>query len=258
MKTENYLTETLKILLLERMIATLPDLKIALGTDVDRTIFRKLKALGYHTSYSHGGRYYTLKEIAQFDERGLWSYAGVYFSHYGKLTATAQALITDSEAGYSACELSNILKVKTKDALWYLWHQGELWRKQVTTVYIYFAADLDCRRRQWLLRYEAATMSATADATETALRTANMLFFSQLDERQRRLYVGLEALKIGHGGNQTVAEQFGLDAHTVAKGKQELLDRTDTAAGVRHAGGGRVAIKKTAGCLLATGNPAGI
>jgi hypothetical protein len=249
MKTEIYLTETLKMLLLERKIATLPDLKTALGTDVERTIFRKLTMLGYHTSYSHGGRYYTLKEIAQFDEQGLWSYAGVHFSHYGKLTATAKEFVTNSEAGYSSRELSSILKVKTKDALLYLCQHDEVWRKNVTTVYIYFAADTECRRKQLLLRYAAATMSATADENEKSLRTATMLFFSQLDEQQRRLYAGLEALKLGHGGNQTVAEQLGLDAHTVAKGKQELLERTYVTAGARRSGGGRVAIKKTAGYL---------
>lgn len=257
MKTEIYLTNTLKMLLLERKIATLPDLKNALGTNVDRTIFRKLTILGYHTSYSHGGRYYTLKEIAQFDEQGLWSYAGVYFSRYGKLTATAKEFVANSEAGYTTRELSSILKVRTKDALLYLWQHGEVWRKNVTTVYIYFAADPECHRKQLLMRHAAATMSATADESEKSLRTATMLFFSQLDEQQRRLYAGLEALKLGYGGNQTVAEQFGLDAHTVAKGKQELLDRTYLSAGARHSGGGRVAIKKTTGGHPRTGTPIG-
>lgn len=250
MKTETYLTETLKILLLEQKVATLPDLKTALKTAVDRTVFRKLKTLGSLSSYSHSGRYYTLQEIAQFDDQGLWSYAGIHFSRYGKLTATAKALIDDSDAGYSTRELSSILKVKAKDALLYLWQQGEIWRKNVTTVYIYFAANPECHRKQLLLRYAAATMSATADENEKSLRTMTMLFFSQLDEQQRRLYAGLEALKLGHGGNQAIAEKFGLDAHTVAKGKQELLERTYLTARVRHTGGGRVALKKTAGNIL--------
>ncbi len=246
MKTEIYLAETLKMLLLERKIATLPELKTAMGTDVDITIFRKLTILGYHTSYSHGGRYYTLKEIAQFDEQGLWSCAGVHFSRYGKLTATAKEFVTNSEAGYSTRELSNILHVRAKDTLLYLWQQGEVWRKNVTTVYIYFANDTERRRQQLLLR-RAAAMNSTDDAKGKAVRTATMLFFSQLDEQQRRLYAGLESLKLGHGGNQAVAEQFGLDTHTVAKGKQELLDRDYATAGARRTGGGRVTIKKTPG-----------
>src|SRR5579859_1884725 len=52
--------DSLRKLLLHDKIATLPDLKRALGTDVDVTVFRKLKELDYLTSYSHGGRFYTL------------------------------------------------------------------------------------------------------------------------------------------------------------------------------------------------------
>src|SRR3954452_483412 len=47
--------DSLRKLLLHDKIATLPDLKRALGTDVDLTVFRKLKELDYVTSYSHGG-----------------------------------------------------------------------------------------------------------------------------------------------------------------------------------------------------------
>jgi len=40
-------------------MATLGELKRALGTQVDLTVFRKLKQLDYLTSYSHRARYYT-------------------------------------------------------------------------------------------------------------------------------------------------------------------------------------------------------
>ena len=52
-------------------ISELVDLKRALGTDTDLTVFRKLKQLGYHASYTHRGRFYTLAEIARFDEAAL-------------------------------------------------------------------------------------------------------------------------------------------------------------------------------------------
>ena len=38
------------------------------------TVFRKLKHLGYLASYTHRGRFYTLTEIARFDDHGLWSH----------------------------------------------------------------------------------------------------------------------------------------------------------------------------------------
>ena len=67
-------------LLRRRKIATRPEVMAALGTESRRTAFRKLSELSCHTSYSHRGRYYTLEEIAEFDESGLWSYRDVWFS----------------------------------------------------------------------------------------------------------------------------------------------------------------------------------
>jgi len=66
----------------------MPELKTALGTEVDVTVFRKLKQLSYRTSYAHRGSYYTLDETAQFDEKGLWSFNSVWFSREGTLLAT--------------------------------------------------------------------------------------------------------------------------------------------------------------------------
>ena len=69
--------------LLRHKIATLPELKAALGTSADLTVFRKLKLLDYLSSYTHRGRYYALREAARFDDIGLWSHDAVWFSRYG-------------------------------------------------------------------------------------------------------------------------------------------------------------------------------
>src|SRR5208282_2525717 len=90
MRPLSYRSDELRGLLLRNQIATLDEMKQALGTPVDLTVFRKLKPLGYLTSYSHRGRYYTLLEIARFDEHGLWSQADVWFSRFGTLLATAE------------------------------------------------------------------------------------------------------------------------------------------------------------------------
>ena len=65
-----------------------------------------------------------------------------------------------------------------------------------------------------------------------------------LDERQRRLYAGLESLKLGVGGDEHIAELFGIDRHTVARGREELIEGSESAEGVRRAGGGRPAGEK--------------
>ena len=56
------------------------ELKRALGTHADMTVFRKLRQLSYHSSYSHRGKYYTTDETARFDQLGLWSFRAVWFS----------------------------------------------------------------------------------------------------------------------------------------------------------------------------------
>ena len=52
--------QTVRSFLQKEKIATLEELKQALGSSGTMTVFRKLKALGYQTSYSHRGKYYTL------------------------------------------------------------------------------------------------------------------------------------------------------------------------------------------------------
>ena len=49
---------TLARLFHDKTVATMEEMKAALGTRVDMTVFRKLRQLGYHSSYSDGGRFY--------------------------------------------------------------------------------------------------------------------------------------------------------------------------------------------------------
>ena len=96
MRPLSFRADDLRELLLRNKIATVDELKQALGTTVDVTVFRKLKLLDYLTSYSHRGRYYTLREIALFDDHGLWSEAEVWFSRFGTLLATAEGFVHPS------------------------------------------------------------------------------------------------------------------------------------------------------------------
>src|SRR5947208_17149670 len=121
--------QRLETLFHDRKVATLPQLKAALGTDVDLTVFRKLSALPYRTSYSHRGAYYTLDTIARYDELGLWSYHDIHFSRQGTLLNTAAALVSKAPAGYFIDELDAVVHVATKDALRPLVQRGQLYRR---------------------------------------------------------------------------------------------------------------------------------
>jgi hypothetical protein len=76
------------------------------------------------------------------------------------------------------------------------------------------------------------------------LKAAMILFFSLLDEQQRRLYAGLEAQKLGYGGDSRIAEFLGLDVHTVARGRRELFSERVLRQGVREKRGGRTRTEK--------------
>jgi transposase len=60
-----------------------------------------------------------------------------------------------------------------------------------------------------------------------------------LDERQRRLLLGLEASELGRGGIKAVAEATGVHPDTVARGVREVAGEVEPTPRVRAAGGGR-------------------
>ena len=90
MRTSQYSTAALIDLFRQQTVATLAEVMTALGTGARRTAFRKLKEIPYRASYSHRGRYYTLDELIDFDQHGLWSFHDVRFSVAGTLLATPQ------------------------------------------------------------------------------------------------------------------------------------------------------------------------
>jgi hypothetical protein len=250
MRPEQYDPESLIRLLQQRKIATMDDLKHALGTAADATVFRKLAQLDYRTSYSHRGRYYTLDEIARFDELGLWSFRQVWFSRFGTLVSTVESLVSSAEAGYDAAELEAVLHVQAKQALLKLVRARRLARQEVAGRYVYLSPESMTRRAQLAARsvYDAEasrlSLGPGLRVLPDELKAAIVLFYSLLDEQQRRLYAGLEALKIGHGGDAQVAELLGIDPATVARGRRELLGGEIEPGRVRRAGGGRPSTKK--------------
>lgn len=238
-----YQAENLRKLLLKQRIATIEELKAVLGTGTDLTVLRKLKELNYYTSYSHRGRYYTLEEIARFDELGLWSFDSVRFSRHGTLIKTVEVLVETSEAGYFTFELESILKVSVKDALRKLYEENRLHREKVGNRWLYCSKDPHRLKKQLEYRADEEGELETGFFPDE-LKAAIVLFFSLLDERKRRLYAGLESLKWGHGGDRKVANLLGLDEKTVARGRRELLDQNLDYDGVRKPGGGRRPLKK--------------
>lgn len=246
MRTTRFSVQTLRSFFSEHIIGTMKQLKDALGTSVDMTIYRKLRQLTYLTSYSHQGKYYTLHDLAHFDSFGLWQFDLAHFSKYGTLLNTAQALIEKSDKGYSLAELRSRVGVDVKETLRQLQKQHRVYREEIAGRYVYFSIDPQRRLQQHLLRLKEKLPLRTAEGDVLAheVRAAIILFFSVLDERQRRLYAGLESLRFGRGGDRMISSLIHIDNHTVARGRRELLERDIEIDRIRKKGGGRLPIKK--------------
>lgn len=246
MRPTQFCAESLVTLLRREQIATMDQLKSALGTAVDMTVFRKLREVPYHSSYSHRGRYYALDEVAQFDRRGLWSCRDVHFSRYGSLVDTAEAFVRQAERGLFARELVEILHVDMEGPLLHLVREERLARERMHGAYLYCAVDPVRRTAQIRARETGPTAKARApqEVSLEECKAAIVLLAGLLDERQRRLFVGLESMLHGWGGDRRLAEMTGLDVHTIAKGRRELAEAEVGDGGVRRPGGGRKSVEK--------------
>jgi len=151
------------------------------------------------------------------------------------------ALVNEAPAGYFAGELEALLHVPVKDALRQLAQAHQVHRQDFQGRYLYSAQDRLRRQEQGAARH---AHEESVDEQQEQLRAAIVLFYSLLDEQQRRLYAGLESFKQGHGGDRQMAQALGLDEQTVARGRRQLLAGQVERQRVRRAGGGRPRAEK--------------
>jgi hypothetical protein len=164
---------------------------------------------------------------------------------YGTLLQTAQAFVDRSNAGYTVAELDAALHVQTQQALLHLLRKSRVHRKKIEGVFVYVSAQPN-RTRQLTARRNM-TVKESAVVTEGVLahelHAAVVLFFRLLNEQQRRLFAGLESLRSAQG-DAPVARLLGVDPHTVARGRRQLLQAEIESERVRKTGGGRPSAKR--------------
>ena len=105
------------------------------------SVRRFLAEVGYYSSFTHNGGWYTLRSIPRFGRNGLWFYHDIGFSRAGTLTKTLIALITGSPAGMSAEMLGETLRCRCHGVLVNLWRKGKITRQKTGRCQVYFAAD---------------------------------------------------------------------------------------------------------------------
>jgi hypothetical protein len=140
----------------KRKIVDLPSLFRTLQTRSSMSVFRRLSEIGYISSYSHRGKYYTLPDIPAFDPLGLWQFQGVCFSRLGSLKRTTEHLVALSEAGYTHQELQFRLRIRVHNTLLDLLRSKRICRESLSDCFVYVsklirrAATQVARRRRLL------------------------------------------------------------------------------------------------------------
>jgi hypothetical protein len=138
-------------IIIKKKIITIDALSSLLNSST-KTARRRLKLWEAYTSYNENGRYYTLPNIPQFDENGLWAYRKVRFSKHGNLKQTIINLTKRSKAGLDAAEVSDLLGISVRSFLTALQKHPDLKREKVQGRYVYFSTvekdyikQKDCR-----------------------------------------------------------------------------------------------------------------
>lgn len=105
------------------------------------SVRRFLAEVGYFSSFTHNGSWYTLRSIPHFDGDGLWFYRDIGFSRSGSLTSTLIDLTARSPAGMTAEKLGEKLRVRCHSVLVQLCRNGRLQRQKMARSHVYFSVD---------------------------------------------------------------------------------------------------------------------
>ena len=162
-------------LLRRRRVVALDDLFGALATRSRMTVFRRLREVGYRTSFTHRGQYYALAELPEFDQWGLWFHGDIGFSRSGTLKETTAVQVQQAPDGRTHGELSHLLRVRVHNSLLDLVHEGRIGRERYRGQHLYVSADADRAAEQLRQRLEGERALARIPREPTAEETIEIL-----------------------------------------------------------------------------------
>jgi hypothetical protein len=167
--------QRLRTLCRSHKVVVLEKLLEALETRSRMSVFRRLREVGYCSSYTHAGRYYTLRDVPRFDEHGLWLFGDIGFSRAGTLKDTLVVEVERSPAGRTHAELQQLLRVRVHNTLLLLVQQARIGRQLFDGVQLYVSADAERAAGQMAARQELARHSAEAARPLSAEQTVEIL-----------------------------------------------------------------------------------
>jgi hypothetical protein len=129
-----------------RRVVEIKDLFEVVQSTSRMTVFRRLSGIAYLCSFSHAGRYYTHRDIAQFNMDGLWFYDDIGFSQNGSLKNTVTYLVSNSDVGRFHADLERQLRIRVHNVLLDLVRSRQIDRIKFKGQYLYLSTD-EARRK---------------------------------------------------------------------------------------------------------------
>jgi hypothetical protein len=213
--------ETLRALFRRQPVCEMVDLRRELGTS-ERTVFRVLARIGYHSSFNHAGRYYALKDVPTFDEEGLWFQGQAGFSAAGTLRTTLERMVCRAPEGRTHEELAARVRLRVYDTLRDLVRAKLLGRELVEALHVYLdpapeAAAAQVRRRRELL---AAGMSPQAPVDLARVVDVLLAVIRVPGDPPHKIARALRArgLALADAQVEQVFERYGLEKKTASSG----------------------------------------
>jgi hypothetical protein len=205
-----------------KYIANLDELFDVLDTRSRMSVFRRLKLLGYLTSFTDAGSFYTLQDIPKFGTLGLWFYQDVGFSRAGTLKSTVIDVVHFSEAGKTPTELLNLLRLKVANSLHNtlsgLIKDKQLKRHRLQGLALYTSIDSDIAAKQIAARDEqiksglpvapVISIEVTLSVLVEALRAGKILVAPSTVAAR----LNAQGMTISVDEVEQIFSQYGLDA----------------------------------------------
>ena len=178
------------------------------------TVLRNLKEIGYTTSYNQNGKYYTLLEIAKFDESGIFDHKGILFFRDGGIQELVIKEIDSSEKGYTAEEFRNKIKTRVSNQLHQFVSKGLIIRKKYADFYVYYSIDDTTQQKQISNREKEIKIPSTKEESEISSekKTIRILLEIIQNPKAQPQEIGKilrqEGLKISDSFIQNIFEKY--------------------------------------------------
>jgi DeoR/GlpR family transcriptional regulator of sugar metabolism len=130
----------------------------------EATLRRDIRWIKGITSFTHQGRFVTLKDIPKFDKNGIWFYRKVGFTKYKNSLELIVHLINNSKEGLNREQIQEILKIQIFQQIQTLLKRNELYRCKIGNKYIYLPEQLARNQKKRLRLLSANNVEEYYDA----------------------------------------------------------------------------------------------